>query len=166
MQIVVANISDLSIIKDLAYQIWPHTYGSILSKQQLDYMLEQFYSIKNLENNLTQLNHQFYLVKEENQFVGFFSTEINYNNKPTTRIHKIYLKPETQGKGFGSKVINFVEQLALQHNNSSINLNVNRYNKALHFYIKLGFEIILQEDIRLDHGYLMEDYLMEKTIKS
>jgi hypothetical protein len=32
------------------------------------------------------------------------------------------------------------------------------------FYQKLGFEIVGKEDIELDHGYLMEDYKLEKKI--
>ena len=37
--------NQLSVIKDLAYAIWPSTYGDILSNAQLDYMLDTFYSI-------------------------------------------------------------------------------------------------------------------------
>jgi hypothetical protein len=42
-------------------------------------------------------------------------------------------------------------------------LNVNRFNKAVSFE-KLGFEIVGKEDIELDHGYLMEDYKLEKVV--
>jgi ribosomal protein S18 acetylase RimI-like enzyme len=38
---------------------------------------------------------------------------------------------------------------------------VNRFNKAVSFYQKMGFEIVGEEDVELDHGYLMEDYKME-----
>jgi ribosomal protein S18 acetylase RimI-like enzyme len=36
----------------------------------------------------------------------------------------------------------------------TLSLNVNRFNKAISFYEKLGFEIVGKEDIELDHGYL------------
>lgn len=163
MEIVRADIKELATIKELAYQIWPNTYGNILSKEQLAYMLDKFYSEENLERNVTLLNHEFYLVKYQEQFIGFFSTELNYQEKPTTRIHKIYLKPETQGKGIGRKIIDFVEDLAKANQNNALSLNVNRFNNAKDFYKKVGFKVILQEDIVLEHGYLMEDYLMEKS---
>ena len=46
------NTTQLPIIKDLAYTIWPSTYGEILSSEQLNYMLKNFYSVENLENQM------------------------------------------------------------------------------------------------------------------
>jgi ribosomal protein S18 acetylase RimI-like enzyme len=40
-------------------------------------------------------------------------------------------------------------------------VNVNRHNKALHFYEKYGFKIIREEDIDIGEGYFMNDYVME-----
>ena len=39
------SVNQLPIIQDLAYKIWPSTYGEILSKIQLDYMLDKFYDL-------------------------------------------------------------------------------------------------------------------------
>ena len=44
IEIFPATAKDLSTIKNLAHEIWPATYGAILSKKQLDYMLNLFYS--------------------------------------------------------------------------------------------------------------------------
>jgi ribosomal protein S18 acetylase RimI-like enzyme len=41
-------------------------------------------------------------------------------------------------------------------------LNVNRYNPAKDFYEKLGFKIILEEDIPIGQ-YWMNDYVMRLT---
>jgi ribosomal protein S18 acetylase RimI-like enzyme len=43
-------------------------------------------------------------------------------------------------------------------------LNVNRFNSAFDFYEKLGFEKVGEEDVELDFGYLMEDYILEKKL--
>ena len=56
------------------------------------------------------------------------------------------------------------EQLAKENNSSYFILNVNRYNKATDFYIKLGFEISYEEDIDIGNGFLMEDYVMKKRL--
>ena len=37
--------NQLPIVRDLAYALWPSTYGEILSNEQLNYMLDNFYSI-------------------------------------------------------------------------------------------------------------------------
>ena len=40
-----AHINDAGLIQQLASQVWKHTYGNILSPQQLDYMFEMIYSL-------------------------------------------------------------------------------------------------------------------------
>jgi GNAT superfamily N-acetyltransferase len=74
----------------------------------------------------------------------------------------LYVLPEAQGKGIGKLLIEEVIVLAEEMHSKSINLNVNRFNKAHFFYSKMGFCILKEVDIELDFGYLMEDYIMEK----
>ncbi|GEL12074.1 Ribosomal protein S18 acetylase RimI [Flavobacterium glycines] len=163
IHIVKATTADLKTITEIAHKTWPLTYGEILSEAQLSYMLETFYSDAALLKNI-ESGHQFILAKEENTVLGFASFEHHYQNKNSTKIHKIYILPETQGKGIGKLLIDAIEKLAVENESESLLLNVNRFNKALTFYQKLGFKIIEEIDIELDHGYLMEDYIMEKGI--
>ena len=163
VEIIPANNSDFGIIKDLAYHIWPATYGRILSEKQLAYMLDLFYNEKALQQNVAD-NHRFILIKENEVAVGFADYELQYKNDAVTRIHKIYVLPETQGKGFGKKMIQYIENKALEAKNIKLSLNVNRFNKAKNFYESQGFKIAFEEDVELDFGYLMEDYRMEKTL--
>ncbi|MNQ75341.1 putative acetyltransferase [compost metagenome] len=72
--------------------------------------------------------------------------------------------PETQGKGIGKKVIDEIAELALDNNSTSLILNVNRFNTALGFYKKIGFEIVDEVNIDIGKGYLMEDYVMKKGL--
>lgn len=164
IKIIPASPSDFQTIKALAYAIWPDTYGPILSQEQLDYMLGAFYSEPVLLDNYLEKGHRFLLVKEDDEALGFASYEHNYKGRNITRIHKIYLLPETQGKGIGRLLIGEIEKIALKNGAKALSLNVNRFNKARHFYNKIGFEIVGEEDIELDHGYLMEDYIMEKRL--
>ena len=39
-----AKPADFSVIREIAYTTWPVSYGSFISKAQLDYMLEKFYN--------------------------------------------------------------------------------------------------------------------------
>jgi GNAT superfamily N-acetyltransferase len=96
--------------------------------------------------------------------LGFASFQHDYLDDKVTRLHKIYLLPDAQGKGVGRLLIDAVVGYAEENNSKVLSLNVNRFNKAVTFYQKLGFEIVGKEDIELDHGYLMEDYKLEKKI--
>ena len=159
-----ANSSDFNTIREIAYTTWPDTYGAIISKEQLDYMLEKFYSDATLNDNLNNKNHYFLLAKENNNCQGFASYEPDYLGEKIVRLHKIYLLPEAQGKGVGKLLISEIEKIAIHLNQNGISLNVNRFNKAFDFYIKIGFECIGEEDIELDFGYLMEDFKMLKKL--
>lgn len=161
IEIFPATIEDLKTIKELAYKIWPATYSEILSERQLAYMLDLFYSENILRQNVAD-HHCFILIKENNAFIGFADYEVDYKNEPITRIHKIYLLPETQGKGFGKKFIQYIEDKARESKNVMLSLNVNRFNKAKSFYENQGFKVAFEEDVELDFGYLMEDYRMQK----
>ena len=163
MEIIHAKVEDLEAIKNLAYATWPDTFIDILSRKQIDYMLELMYSFESLKEQ-TKKGHHFILAKDKNEFVGFASYELNYKNEPKTKIHKIYILPFVQGEGVGSSLLNFIRLAALNHNDSVITLNVNRLNKSVLFYKNQGFNIVKEENIDIGNGFLMEDYVMEKKI--
>lgn len=127
-------------------------------------MLDLIYSDEALISQIEKKEQLFYLISENESILGFIGIEHDYKNEPVTRIHKIYLLPETQGKGIGKKVIEEIQKLALENNSTSLSLNVNRFNSALSFYKKIGFEIIDEVNIDIGNGYLMEDYVMEKKL--
>jgi hypothetical protein len=43
-------------------------------------------------------------------------------------------------------------------------LNVNRYNKALQFYLHMGMKRVSEGDFDIGHGYYMNDYIMGMEI--
>lgn len=159
-----AGLGDIKTIQEITNITWPITYGEILSQTQLDYMLGLFYSHEALAKQIENKEQLFYLILDSEAVIGFIGIEHQYKNEAITKIHKIYLLPETQGKGYGKKVFDFIEELALENNSKQLLLNVNRFNTALNFYKKLGFEIKETVDIEIGNGYLMEDYVMGKTL--
>ncbi|MFM2367816.1 MAG: hypothetical protein RL619_112 [Bacteroidota bacterium] len=159
-----ASIADLNTIQEIAYKSWPDTYGTILSQEQIDYMLDLWYTSDVLIDNMTNKAHFFLLAFDGTVCLGFASYEHNYLNKNVTRLHKIYLLPEAQGKGAGKLLIGTIENLAKENNSVAISLNVNKFNKAFTFYQKLGFEIVDEYDTEIGNGYLMEDYIMQKNV--
>jgi ribosomal protein S18 acetylase RimI-like enzyme len=161
MTISVVTKNQLPIIQELTYKIWPIAYGDILSNEQLEYMLNKFYELSYLVQQLE--NGQVFLLAEENGIhYGFASYELNCDNSNKTKIHKLYVLPQSQGKGLGKQFTEKIIDIAKLNQNEGIFLNVNRFNKALHFYEKIGFQNVKTIDIEIGNGYLMEDYIMEK----
>ncbi len=164
LKINVASETDLSEIKRIAYETWPLTFGEILSPQQIEYMLEWMYSLPSLTEQIQEKGHVFILIKEEGESLGYVSYELNYKGIAKTKIHKIYLLPASQGKGVGAALIRRVAEIATENQNTALILNVNRFNKAIGFYEKMGFAIVGSEDIDIGDGFLMQDYIMEKPL--
>jgi len=163
MTFTVATHSQLEIIQDLAKAIWPDAYGAILSQEQLEYMMEMMYSLDSLENQLKN-NNVFLLVKEGNDFIGFASYELNFQNSNKTKIHKLYVLPTIQGKGVGKNLILYIQEIAKKNSNAALILNVNKYNKAKDFYLHNQFEIADSLVVDIGNGYVMDDFVMEKKI--
>ena len=157
-----ATSKDIKTIQRIVKISWPNTYGKILSESQITFMLDLFYSDEMLNSNLDN-GHHFLLANEGSTCLGFASYEHHYQNKNQTRLHKIYLIPQSQKKGVGQLIIQTIENKAKANNDLSISLNVNRFNLAYLFYQKNGFQIIGEEDLAIGNGYLMEDYKMEKV---
>ncbi len=155
--------NEFNVIQHIAYATWPVCYGEILSKPQLDYMLGKFYTLESLNKNAEE-NQRFLLIKEDGTSLGFAAYEHNYKNRNVTRIHKIYILPNTQGKGLGKLLVERMQNLAIENASEALSLNVNRFNAAKLFYEKNGFEIVGEEDIEIGNGYLMEDFIMEKSL--
>ncbi len=163
MKLIQIKANQLPIIIELTKKIWPVAYGTILSKAQLDFMIQKFYNETALQE-LMQKGHVFYLAQDEKEnYVGFVSYEIN-SVPDKTKIHKIYVLPETQGTGLGRQFFELVKEQSKENNQKAIFLNVNKYNNALHFYTKLGFSIVNDEVIDIGEGYVMDDYVMELGI--
>lgn len=163
MNLIKANSEDIPIIIELTKKIWPVAYGEILSKAQLDYMIDKFYNETALRE-LIQKGHVFYLAQDDkDNYVGFVSYEIN-SEPNKTKIHKIYVLPETQGTGLGRQFFELVKEKAIENHQKAIFLNVNKYNNAIHFYTKLSFTKVKDEVIDIGNDYVMDDYVMEITI--
>jgi hypothetical protein len=57
-----------------------------------------------------------------------------------------------------------VKQQVDGQNAMALDLNVNRFNPAQHFYKKLGFKIIGEEDVPIGQ-YFMNDYVMRLELR-
>jgi GNAT superfamily N-acetyltransferase len=160
-EFTLANKSEMQRLSELASEIWPITFSKILSTAQIDYMLNWMYAPEKLINQLDE-GHTFFFLRNKNVEIGFCGLEENYPESGLMRIHKIYLKPEFHGMGLGKFMLEKIEELARSKNLKGLHLNVNRFNNAVQFYEKAGFETIKTEDIDIGNGFLMEDFVMQK----
>lgn len=158
------NSDDIMIVNHLAHEIWPSTFRDILSKEQISYMLDWMYSVETLQEQV-QTGYLYYLATLDGIAVGFLGLEPNFPDQNQLRIHKVYVKPSIQKKGVGRALINHSIDIAFDLDQTSLNLNVNRFNNAVDFYKYIGFNVTREENIDIGKGYLMEDFVMELKLK-
>lgn len=164
IEIQEATFQHYFLIQQLARQTWPDAFKKILSKEQIAYMLEMMYSIASLAEQVEKKGHTFILAKSEVDYVGFASYELNYKGLSKTKIHKIYILPAVQSKGIGKLLMLNIAERARQQKNTVLSLNVNKNNKAIQFYQKIGFQKIGEENLPIGNGFMMEDAIMEKKL--
>jgi ribosomal protein S18 acetylase RimI-like enzyme len=128
-------------------------------------MMNWMYQLDALEQQLLKKKHVFLLANEGDNCLGFCAYELHAKSHSKTKIHKIYILPEAQGKGLGKKLIQKVAQIAKRNGDTHLFLNVNKYNQtAIDFYSKISFYKDFQEVIDIGHGFVMDDVVMEMKI--
>jgi len=159
-----ATATDIPLIRQLTFEIWPQTYSSILSKEKIDYMLDMMYSPASLQKQMEEDGCTFIIVYDDAEPVAFAS--YNETEPQVWKLNKIYILPSQQGKGTGRFIINYIVDEIKEQGAKALQLQVNRENKAKDFYEKLGFKIILTADFDIGNGFFMNDYVMELSLES
>ncbi len=151
-------------VRELALQIFPVTYQEIVEPEQIDYMMDLFYTPENLRKQY-ESGQTFLIIYTEGKPSGYASyTPLNENGE--YKLNKIYVDTRQQGKGLGKNLINEVISLVGNAGGKSLQLNVNRFNKAVGFYKSMGFVVKKEELLDIGKGYFMDDYVMEISIQS
>jgi len=151
MKLLPFEEQDFAEIYEFMYPLWHDTYGSIIPKEQVDFLLNKYFSEEGLAH-FQGIGYSYYkLMDEEKKGVVVICEKDG-----TTYLDKLYLPHEERGKGYPAFV--FSELLKLGRD---ITLNVNQQNKpAVRCYEKNGFFIEEEETIDLGGGMLNIDYKM------
>jgi diamine N-acetyltransferase len=162
IEIIAASTTDIPVIQSLAYSIWPVVYKEMITMEQINYMLQNRYSLLALEEQM-KAGQQFFLAKEDNIYLGYAGvapTDI----ETLYKLEKLYVVKDNHKKKVGSLLLQSVEQSVTNKGGNSLILQVNRSNAAVGFYKKMGFIIDREEDVEIGNGFYMNDYFMVKKI--
>lgn len=165
MKLIKATGKDIPLIQDLARRSWVNAYAEILSEEQMEYMLSEMYSEQEIGKHLQNHDYHYYLIVDEknDSYEGFIGYEHNYEDK-TTKLHRIYLVPESKGKGLGKAALQFLNEKVSENGNKRIILNVNKHNAARKFYESQGYRVYEEGVFDIGNGFVMDDFLMEFLI--
>ena len=153
---------DESTIVELANSVWKQTFSKMLSPERLEYLFSMMYDQSVLARQILNPSNLFFLLRLDEAEVGYAQLVFGFDY---VKVEKLYVLPDTQGKGGGLYLLNRIRQEALEKQKYKLRLQVNRANdKAIAFYVKYGFEIVRSEDFDVGGGHVMDDYVMELSI--
>lgn len=163
LSIKLASIEDIPAIVKIAYDTWFVTYQDVISQAQIEYMFGEMYTPESIYKQMDFYKHAFLILYQAEMPIGFASYGKLEEPINTYKLHKLYLLPSEQNKGFGRMLLNEVEKQVADLGAVHLHLNVNRKNPALSFYEKLGYEIIETVDIPFAEFWL-NDFILSKKI--
>ncbi len=161
-QIRRATTADIQMIRKLALFIWPRVYKQMISPAQMEYMLEWMYSPASLENQMNTGHHFLLLTSENAEPNGYAS--FRHSSQTTWKLEKLYVLPALHRRGFGQRLLERVIEEVRSQGGTALELQVNRNNPAVGFYLKAGFEVLRDEDFDIGDGFYMNDHIMGRML--
>jgi len=159
IEVRMAQKEDLKQVRALALLIFPVTYQGIVEPVQIDYMMDLFYTPENLVLQF-ESGQNFLIIFIDGRPSGYASYT-RLNPEGDFKLNKIYLDNHLQGKGLGRILLNDVISRVKAAGGHNLQLNVNRFNKAVGFYKSMGFSVKKEELLDIGNGYFMDDYVLE-----
>lgn len=156
---VAENNEDIKEIAELAEVIWHEYFSTLLSPEQIDYMVEKFQSYKAIKEAVDNDGYKYYMAYCGDELCGY----LGYHNEGEGRIFisKIYVRADKRRKGIASAML---EKLRVDEPDADTwYLTVNRYNSgSIAVYNKRGFVTVKEQVTDIGNGFVMDDFVMEK----
>ena len=156
--------ADFETLAALAQQIWREHYSTIISREQIEYMLSGRFSATSLARYIDSDVRWFDVLEVNGAFIGYCSYARTTEPREM-KLEQLYLLPELHGQGFGKFMLNHAEARAVALGCESLMLQVKKKNKkALQVYRGSGFELREEVVVDIGNGFVMDDFIMAKRL--
>ena len=155
---------DIAELAKLADTVWHEYFPCIITNEQIDYMVEKFQSVPAITDQLNNQGYRYFFFQLEDTKIGYTGIKAEDGK---LFLSKIYILKPYRGHGYASQALLFLEDICHNENLRSIWLTVNKYNdSSIAVYKKKGFQTIRTQVADIGNGFVMDDYVMEKTISA
>lgn len=141
-----AEAGDIEEIHEVAMESWKDAYSDIIPEKIIEEIVDDWYSEEDLVQQVE--DPIFFVAEQDGNIVGFVHASVEDEE---AQLHRIYLRPESQGRGIGSSLYNRVEEEIREKGGESVRLEVLSENeKGLNFYLHQGFKEVKEEVVELN----------------
>lgn len=162
--IPVITDEQINTLAFMADTVWHERFSTLLSSEQIDYMLKKFQSFKAMKKQMQEEGYEYYFLNVNGTNVGYIGIQVKYDSKKIF-LSKIYILKPFRSNRYASEAFSFLEGMCKGMKLNSIYLTVNKYNEnSIQVYTKKGFENIKSQVTDIGNGFVMDDYVMEKRI--
>lgn len=157
-------VGELKQVRQLAGEIWPLVYSRLLSAAQIDYMIERMYDPAVLREEVETGGIRYEWILLDSEAAGFLAYGPVRQDHPCT-LHKLYLRPAFHGKGIGTRALDHLARQLKAAACPEVTLRVNRRNdRAIRCYQRNGFRQIGTDCLDIGGGFVMDDFLMSRSL--
>jgi len=160
--------TDFAELRELAEMIWRQHYADLLSAAQIDYMLACRFSDEALRHHVRSAATWLELLRVSGKPVGYCGYELmpheSSDLRAAVKLGQLYVLQSSRGVGLGRFMLHRIERRARELGRQAICLQVNKRNvSAIAFYRSMGFAIVREAVVDIGSGFVMDDYVMEKS---
>lgn len=160
----VKYLPELREVAELASEIWHECFEGIISRGQIDYMVEKYQSLQAMCDQIDQQGYSYLSVRSSGELCGYIGIKPEADDR--LFLSKLYLRSDRRGRGIGSRMLDRVKEEAKAYGKSRIYLTVNKHNaRAIAVYERAGFRRTDSVVTDIGSGYVMDDYIYEYSIK-
>jgi ribosomal protein S18 acetylase RimI-like enzyme len=164
VRILPLHPDDIPALITLAREIWYAHYPSIITVEQIEYMLNQRYTSEVIQSQLASGTAWWDKLVVDGAMVAFAAYELGDDPK-AMKLDKLYVRNDLHGRGYGSMLMRHVEDQARGHGCTRVYLQVNKNNRsAIEAYLRNGFTVKQTAKFDIGGGFYMDDYVMSKDI--
>ena len=153
----------VSGIRSLSEIIWREYYPGIITREQVEYMLERMYGEENLRAEIRS-GHVYELARVRDRDAGYLSYSFEKADH-RVKLAKLYLLAEFRGRGLGRAMLERVREAARDLAAVEVYLYVNKRNAlAIAAYRKFGFHGAESAVADIGGGFVMDDWVMRLSL--
>jgi diamine N-acetyltransferase len=157
--------ADFEVVATLARRIWREHYTTIISSEQIEYMIDGRFTTENLRRYVAADDRWLDVLRLDREPVGYCSFALTAT-PAEMKLEQLYLLPVHHGLGLGRFMLDHVERQCRLRGCGRLMLQVNKRNeKAIRAYRRAGFQHREAVVVDIGNGFVMDDNIMEKILQ-